>query len=163
MQNRVDDTVINFQNITVQSIGDSSGIFIGKNNAIGWSAHGKSNQGLGSVNGKVIQSINLVYDNDFMDSPFDNHHLIVDNDMYLSTEIKETANISFDEINVTSLANNATVSVGHNRQNSWDAHNKSNTGIGDASIICNNMSVIGDADVIDSPINENYKPSKSQR
>lgn len=48
MDNKMDDTVINFQSLTVSSIGPSSGIFIGKNNAIGWSAHGKSNQGLGS-------------------------------------------------------------------------------------------------------------------
>ena len=167
MKNKVDDTIINFQNLSVTSIGSSSGIFIGKNNAIGWSAHGKSNQGLGYVNGKVVKNTNLVYDNDLIDSPIDDRDLIVDNDTCFSPEVKKAANITFDEINVTSLANNAAVSVGNNRQSGWDAHSKTNTGIGpyyDDSVTCNNISVIDDADIIDSPINDqDIKPNISQR
>jgi len=164
MQNRTDDTHINFQYITVQSVGQSSGIFIGRNNAIGWSAHSKNNQGLGTAKGKVMQSVNLVYDNDLVDSPIDDRDFIVYNKLYFLTEMKETANITFDEINVTSLANNAAVSVGCNKQNNWDAHCKDNTGISDGSITCNNINVIEDADIVDSPVNDQYfKTAGNQR
>ena len=157
MQNKAEDIVVKFEKLAVSSIGSSSGIFIGKNNAIGWSAHGKSNQGLGYANGKVINSVNLVYDNDFVDSPIDDRDLIVDSEMYLSAKIEDDERIKFDEINVTSLSGNAAISVGKNRQSGWDAHSKANTGIGqhyDDSITCNNLSVIDDADLIDSPIND---------
>ena len=157
MQNKAEDIVVNFEKLAVSSIGSSSGIFIGKNNAIGWSAHGKSNQGLGSVNGNVMHNLNMVFDNDLVDSPIDDRDLIVDSDMYLSAKIEDDARITLDEINVTSLSGNAAISVGKNRQSGWDAHSKANTGIGqhyDDSITCNNLSVIDDADLIDSPIND---------
>jgi len=151
MQNKIDDVAINFQNITIQAIGDSSGIFIGKNNAMGWSAHSKSNQGLGSSNGNVVQNVILVYDNDLVDSPVDACNMILDNDTYCLSEVKETAHITFEEINVNSLTNNATVSVGNNKQNRWSAYNKANTGINDGRITSNNINTINDADIIDSP------------
>ena len=62
MAGKENQIVISFAGLTVTSIGPSSGVFIGKNNAIGWSAHGKSNAGLGSVSGKVLHNINVVYD-----------------------------------------------------------------------------------------------------
>jgi len=159
MQNKVDDIVINFQSITVKSIENSSGIFIGKNSAIGWSAHGKSNQGLGSANGKIVRSVNLVYDNDLVDSPVEHRDITIDNNMCLSTEVKETANIAFDRINVTSLTSNSAVSVGQNKQSTWDAHSKANTGISGADLSLNNTSLIDDTDIIDSPIN--YRGTKA--
>ncbi len=110
-----------------------------------------------------MQNINLVYDNDLVDSPIDDRDFIVDNDMCFSPKVKETTNISFDQVNVTSLSSNAAVSVGNNKQSGWDAHGKSNTGIGlyyDDSLTCNNISVIDDADIIDSPVNDqDFKPS----
>ena len=165
MAGKENQIVISFAGLTVTSIGPSSGVFIGKNNAIGWSAHGKSNAGLGSVSGKVLHNINVVYDNALIDSPIDDRDLIVDNDVCFTPQMNEPTDISFDDVNVTSLADNAIISVGKNKQSGWDAHGKANTGIGPYfgnSFTSGNISVITDDDMVDSPINDqDFKPNIS--
>ncbi|MDD4570540.1 MAG: hypothetical protein PHE70_10510 [Tepidanaerobacteraceae bacterium] len=167
MHDKKNDILINFEGLTVTSVGPSSGIFIGKNRAIGWSAHSKSNVGLGSASGEVSHNINIVYDNDLIDSPIDDRDLIVDNDVCLTPQVNESTDINFDDVNVNSLTDNAIISVGKNKQSGWDAHGKANTGIGPYfgnSFTSGNVSVIADDDVVDSPINDqDFKPNISQR
>ncbi|HEU4964224.1 MAG TPA: hypothetical protein VFV52_10290 [Bacilli bacterium] len=65
---------IQFHNIHVQTINDSSGIFVGSNVAYGWSAHSKRNVGQvtqGSKNKGAKRTYNVVIDNDVIDAPID--------------------------------------------------------------------------------------------
>ncbi|MBD0379819.1 hypothetical protein [Paenibacillus sedimenti] len=72
--------LIQFDSINVYSIENSSGIFIGTNMQVNWSASGKENSGLGSVSGEynvVTHNMNTVYDNDIIDAPYTKGDLII--------------------------------------------------------------------------------------
>lgn len=163
MQDNKNDILVNFQTLTVTSVGASSGIFIGKNCAVGWSAHSKNNTGLGSAGGEVLHNVNVVYDNDLIDCPIDDRDSIIDNNVCLTPQATESTDIDLDDINVNSLADNAIISIGRNKQSSWDAHGKANTGSGPYfgnSFTSGNANLITDNDLIDSPISDqDFKPT----
>lgn len=76
----LDPPLIQFDAIHVNSITDASGIFIGTNAQVFWSTSGKTNNGLGEVNGDhnvVLNNINTVYDNDIIDAPYTKGDLII--------------------------------------------------------------------------------------
>jgi hypothetical protein len=150
-----------FNKVNVNTIDTASGIFFGTNCANGWSSHSKNNYGFGTAsdNSYIDKNINVIYDNDMIDSPIDDRDTIVSNKQSGHGDHK----IDFNEINVNALDTNATISVGDNSQNGWDTHSKNNFGQGTFygnNLAPNNKNFISDNDLIDTPINDqDYKPS----
>lgn len=72
---------IEFDNINVNAIETTSGIFVGTNTQLGWGAHSKSNHGFGSITGQfnfAIKAINIVMDDDVIDTPIDDRDVVID-------------------------------------------------------------------------------------
>jgi hypothetical protein len=72
---------IKFDNINVNAIESSAGIFVGTNTQLGWGAHSKHNTGFGSITGKfnlVVHTTNIIMDNDVIDTPIDDRDVILD-------------------------------------------------------------------------------------
>jgi hypothetical protein len=60
--------------IKVDALANCSGVFIGSNSTSGWNAITKTNSGFGSAAGcRVIKSVNIVVDQDLIDSPVIDH------------------------------------------------------------------------------------------
>ena len=85
MERRVTDgggeLVIHFDRIQVNDITSASGVFVGTNTQWNWATHSKNNFGLGSVSGEenhVVSNINVIYDNDAIDTPISGGDFIVD-------------------------------------------------------------------------------------
>jgi len=145
---------VNLNQVSVNTIDTSSGIFIGTNFAHNWSSHRKNNYGFGTASNSIVtQNSSYVVDNDFVDTPIDNcPEIIIErvNDNH-GNEINVT------EININVLDSGAAVSVGENDLNGWSAHSKRNAGQGRFAGAIQNMmnsSVILDNDIIDTPIND---------
>ncbi|MFS0644362.1 hypothetical protein [Siminovitchia sp. 179-K 8D1 HS] len=146
-------------NIHVQSMNRQSGIFIGEQNkAIGWNAHGKANNVIGSVGGRsnlLCQNVFILEDPDFIDTPID------DRDINLSIEHpgnENTSNLNFDHINVNTMQQNSLVTMGEGHITGMDANEKSNHSLG--NIFGNenqtkyNVNINYDQDVVDGIIND---------
>jgi hypothetical protein len=61
-------------NINVNQLDSGSGIFVGTNAQWGWSAHGKTVSGFGTVAGmlnRLTHNVSVVYDNDLIDTLID--------------------------------------------------------------------------------------------
>jgi hypothetical protein len=61
---------IQFNQIQVHLISDSSGIFVGSNTQMNWSSNEKTNSGCGVICGdeiSVLHNIHVIYDNDLYD------------------------------------------------------------------------------------------------
>ncbi|WP_058303357.1 hypothetical protein [Gorillibacterium timonense] len=70
---------IELGNINVNRIDSASGIFVGTNAQWGWSSHGKSISGFGSVTGmlnRLSANVSVVYDNDLIDTPIDDRDVL---------------------------------------------------------------------------------------
>jgi hypothetical protein len=64
--------LIHFDAIEVEFIQSSSGIFVGTNTQLRWSAHRKTNDGFGTVSGDgniMHHNVNVVNDGDWIDAP----------------------------------------------------------------------------------------------
>lgn len=146
-------------NINVQSMDRQSGIFIGENNkAIGWSAHGKTNNVIGKIGGQsnlIYQNLLILNDPDYIDTPID------DRDINLSFETaggEETKNFTVDNVNVNAMQQNCVVAIGESRVTGMDANEKVNQshgsiyGNGNHSILNHNVNI--DEDVLDAIIED---------
>ncbi|MBM7646793.1 hypothetical protein JOD45_003027 [Scopulibacillus daqui] len=72
---------ISFKSLSVGSMSASSGVFNGTNRQFGWSSHSKANSGLGSIGGEkheIVRNINMVMDNDHLDTPIDDRDIMWD-------------------------------------------------------------------------------------
>ncbi|MBS4193735.1 hypothetical protein [Lederbergia citri] len=70
---------IKLENLSAGTVSNSSGIFCGKNIQLTWISHGTINSGfgtLGGLNNKVNKNMNVVFDNDLIDTPTDAKHTI---------------------------------------------------------------------------------------
>jgi hypothetical protein len=142
--------------IYVNTIDTSSGIFIGTNYAHNWSSHRKNNYGFGSVsNSQVLNNTSYVIDNDLVDTPIQNSpSILID-----GNRAGNQNEIDIGEININVLDTCAAVSVGENDLNAWSAHSKRNAGQGRfAGEIQNtqNSSLILDSDVNDGQMNDYF-------
>jgi hypothetical protein len=146
--------------INVQTMQRQSGIFIGeRNNAIGWSAHGKENSVIGGISGQsnlLFHNISILNDPDFIDTPID------DRDINISFENsgEETQNLSLtlESLNVTSMDQNSSVFVGKGHVTGMDANEKVNFSqgglFGNQNHLLNNLNINNDQDVIDAIIDD---------
>ncbi|MGG3470311.1 hypothetical protein ABES02_22850 [Neobacillus pocheonensis] len=152
---------INFLgNINVQTMQRQSGIFIGeRNNAIGWSAHGKENSVIGGISGQsnlLYQNISILIDPDFIDTPID------DRDINLSLEYPgnedSPTNLTLESINVNTMIDNSAVFVGKGHVTGMDANEKANYSqgslFGNQNRVLNNLNINNDQDQIDAIIDD---------
>lgn len=147
-------------NINVQTMQRQSGIFIGeRNNAIGWSAHGKENNVIGGISGQsnlLYQNINILIDPDFIDTPID------DRDINISFENpgdeNDLTSLTLDSINVNTMLDNSSVFVGNGHVTGMDANEKANYSqgslFGNQNQVLNNLNINNDEDQIDAVIDD---------
>jgi hypothetical protein len=147
--------------LSIDTLDTTCGVFIGMNNAVGWSSHSKSNSGLGTGGDGCRNNLNIVYDNDIIDTPAES------SDMFLNTggssgDGAGPLEINFDKIDVNALDTQSLIAVGHNSQSAWDSHSKDNHGLGTLygqPSLTKNTSTIHDNDIIDAPITaQDIKP-----
>lgn len=117
-----------FRQLTVNSIENSSGVFIGTNHAPAWSSIEKSNQGFGSLTDSVLKdAVNSVFDTDAWD-------MSVRDANYAA--LSETPNqgqqcaIDFGSIHANTLSNGSAIGLGDNKQLGWRNTRKNNYGSG---------------------------------
>ncbi len=152
-------------NISVNSIQRNCGIFMGeKNNAVGWSAHGKSNSIFNSIGDSnlLVQNLCLVIDQDLIDTPIDDRdqHIIFDTPEH---DIQKT-NIDIQAININTMIQNSGVFAGHTAITGMESHEKANTATGDIygekNLSIGNVSLNYDPDLVDTIINDqDFKPA----
>ncbi|GGH75425.1 hypothetical protein JOD43_000526 [Pullulanibacillus pueri] len=142
--------------LAVNSLEANSGIFIGNNHSFYWSSHNKVNNGLGTINSCDISKVlNIVYDNDFIDTFINDHENETEPTYYTEKTPEGNNEFSVNTINVNAINNNSTLSMGENKQNSWRSHHKSNFGIGHlmgVNNVSDTLNNIEDNDFLDTQI-----------
>jgi hypothetical protein len=141
-----------FNKLVINSIENSSGIFIGTNYAAGWSTYSKQNQGFGSIKDTTVShTFNVVNDRDVIDMPINDSKQITEAP---AGDAGVQNVVSFQSINANNVSNVAVIDVGENRQPGWNSYHKNNYGTG-KSIGINRLfriaNHIQDNDVIDAP------------
>lgn len=141
--------------IRVQTMQRQAGIFIGeRNNAIGWSTHGKDNRIIGEISGQanvLFHNILILNDPDFIDTPID------DRDINLSFENQgaeeHSTSLTMESLNVNSMFNNSSVFLGKGHITGMDANQKSNYSqgpiYGNENQFLQNILSTNDQDVVD--------------
>lgn len=146
---------IELGNIQVTSVDTSSGIFISQLNfANGWRSQIKSNSGFGEIgdHNHLENCISTVSDDDIIDSPMEDNSVFVEKNIVAS---ESETTIQFKGIEVESLNQNASISIGENRQSGWASASKENEGNGEfqgETLFTNNQTIVRDNDVIDAPV-----------
>ncbi|CAG7637509.1 hypothetical protein ACFQI7_07740 [Paenibacillus allorhizosphaerae] len=147
-----------FNKLVVTSIENTSGIFVGTNYAVGWSAYSKSNQGLGSVqDANVAHTVNVVYDQDISDMPVQDCKQVA---AVSGSGLQQQCDIVFHSIHTNTVSNGSAIDVGENMQAAWSGMHKNNYGTG-KNIGLNRLkhiaNLIQDNDIIDSPVRSESK------
>ncbi|KEQ25624.1 hypothetical protein [Paenibacillus tyrfis] len=141
-----------FNKLLVNAIENNSGIFIGTNQAFGWSHYTKSNQIFGSVKDSCISHmVNALYDPDVIDSSVEDVKCV---DLAVNDSLQPQCDISLHSIHAVSLNNQSVIAVGENEQNGWSGVHKNNYGTGKCyglNRIQQVSNTILDNDYIDSP------------
>ncbi|RKP54362.1 hypothetical protein D7Z26_13475 [Cohnella endophytica] len=142
-----------FNKLVVNNIEDSSGIFIGTNQAIGWSTYSKSNQGFGSLSDATLShSVSIVKDQDVIDTPIEDVRCIT---MTEAGHPLQQCAIDFNSIHANSLNNGSAIDLGDNKQLGWRSSRKNNYGFGKnlgSNQITQVANLVFDDDVVDAPI-----------
>lgn len=155
MPRDVEQVHIQFRDLLVNAIDTNSGIFFGnKNIANGWSSHSKSNNGFGDASNSTIRSINLIMDNDLIDSPIDDRDVFITNHQHNAETV---TSVDLHDMQINALDTNSTVSMGEIEQTGWSSHAKANSGGGrhKGVNISRDFTIIHDEDYIDVPIQDN--------
>lgn len=141
-----------FNKLIVNNIENSSGIFIGTNQAIAWSSYSKSNQGFGILNDAVLtNAVNVVYDQDVLDASVEDLKYI-----HLSKDGQtlQQSTVEFQSVNANTVTTGSAIDLGDNKQLGWRSNQKVNYGTG-KSLGSNRLSQIAslvmDNDLIDAP------------
>ncbi|WP_282939526.1 hypothetical protein [Paenibacillus sp. RC67] len=141
-----------FNKLFVNNIEDSSGIFIGTNQAIGWSTYSKSNQGFGSLSNSTLTNVvSVVQDPDFIDTPIEDTRYIT---LTETNHSLQQCAIDFNSIHANTLSNGSAMDLGDNKQLGWRSARKVNYGFG-KNLGRNHLkqvaSMIVDDDAVDAP------------
>ncbi|MDB4868070.1 MAG: hypothetical protein JWR03_2403 [Cohnella sp.] len=144
--------VVIFNKLIVIDVENSSGIFIGTNQAVGWSSYSKINQGFGSLQDATLtNSVNVVHDQDVMDASIhDARHITLSD----GANNLQQCIVDFQSVNVNSVMNGSAIDLGDNKQLGWRSSRKVNYG-GGKNLGANRMSHVVnftlDNDVVDAP------------
>lgn len=150
--NRSQQACVVFDKVIVNSIENSSGIFIGTNQAIGWSAYGKTNQGFGSVSdARLSHAVSVIHDSDIIDASVQDTRNFQISD---STSAFQQCAVEFRSVNANALNNGSALDIGDNKQPGWRSSRKNNYGNGKyvgANAVAMAASLTIDNDVVDAP------------
>ncbi|MDR6997628.1 hypothetical protein [Neobacillus niacini] len=146
--------------INVKTMQRQSGIFIGdRNNAVGWSAHGKDNSVIGSIGGTsnyLFHNILILNDPDYIDTPIDDRDIHFSFENY--GEEEHTTNLDLESLNVNTMYQNSSVFVGKGHITGVDGNEKANYSqgglFGDHNHLLNNVNLNNDQDVVDAIMND---------
>ncbi|MFC3772659.1 hypothetical protein [Paenibacillus sp. GCM10012303] len=72
--------LVQFDRIVVNVMETNSGVFIGTNLQYAWSSHSKTNASITGISGdhhEITGNINVIYDNDMIDTPIDDRDVIL--------------------------------------------------------------------------------------
>jgi hypothetical protein len=140
-----------FNKLVVNSIEDTSGIFIGTNQAVAWSSYSKNNQGFGSLQDcKVTNSINVVHDPDVLDATVKDVRNIAITE--IPNHLQQCA-IDFHSIHANSVSNGSAIDLGDIKQLGWRSSRKVNYGGGKyqgGSRLSRIANITVDNDVVDA-------------
>ncbi|MDQ0188825.1 hypothetical protein JI721_12500 [Alicyclobacillus cycloheptanicus] len=146
--------------VCVGTIAENSGVYIADRNVVfGISSHSKSNNGFGRVDSHnlLYRNVNIVYDSDLIDTPIDDRDVKIYQNQTSASGSRET-HVGFDSVNVATITNNSGIYVGDMKITGFDAHSKTNNGLGAISGNRNgemkNLNYVYDSDVIDAPIHD---------
>jgi hypothetical protein len=81
MENPKTSFIVQFDRIMVNAMETNSGIFVGTNTQYGWSSHSKTNASLMGISGDgndIGSNLNIIYDNDGIDTPIDDRDVMID-------------------------------------------------------------------------------------
>ncbi len=142
-----------FRKLQVNVVENTSGIFIGTNQAIGWSSYGKSNQGFGSWSGGTLtNAVSAVYDSDLVDAPM---HDVRNIQIYETAGSRRQTSVGFQAIQANAVANGSAIGLGDNDQPGWRSARKNNYGNGKvtgSNRLRQFASFTFDNDAVDTPI-----------
>jgi hypothetical protein len=74
------NVVVQFDNIVVNAMETNAGVFVGTNVQYGWSSHNKTNASMTGISGEsneVVGNVNIIYDNDFIDTSIDDRDVML--------------------------------------------------------------------------------------
>lgn len=148
---------IKLNNITINVVQTSSGIFVGNNVQWGWSSHGKSNLALAiedSNRNTLKNNHNIICDNDYFDTYIDDRDIISNNGNSLNNHDQT---INLNEINVNVMKINTGVFTGENNQFGWGSHQKENNNQyikGNFNRSLTNYNTLYDNDISDTFVND---------
>jgi hypothetical protein len=141
-----------FNKLVVNNIEDSSGIFIGTNQAIGWSSCSKSNFGFGSATDATLSHmISVVQDQDVIDAKVEELRNISLSEW--GNPLQQCA-IDFETIQANSVNNGSAIDLGDIKQLGWRSSRKVNYGTGKnlgGNLIRQVAAITADQDLIDAP------------
>lgn len=72
--------LVQFDRIVVNAMETNSGVFVGTNLQYSWSSHSKTNASITGISGQnheITSNINVIYDNDMIDTPIDDRDVIL--------------------------------------------------------------------------------------
>lgn len=154
--------IVSINELNINTFDTSSGVFMGYNKAHHWHSVSKVNQGFGQViSSKTKHTMNVIFDNDFIDMVTNEENQITTYEGRDSETSQHENFIKFNQLLANSLYNNASISVGENKQNLWHSQTKNNFGNGKLSgfnYLENMLNYVFDQDVVDiySNINDDY-------
>ncbi len=145
--------------ISIQTMNQQSGLFIGdRNNAVGWSAHGKTNSIFGAIAGNsniLFRNFNFLNDPDNIDTPID------DRDIHIISEEQGNENllkVSMESINVSTMNQNSNLFIGKGNLTGIDGNQKQNKAYGSTygnrNQSIHNINYLSDPDMIDGNIQD---------
>jgi len=147
-----------FNKLFVNNIQDTSGIFIGTNQAVGWSAYSKRNEGFGSLSNATVHNVvSVVQDPDYIDMPIDDVQCITLTET--SNSLQQCA-IDFNAIHANVLNSGSALDLGNNKQLGWRSSRKLNYGFGKSlgrNQVKQAASMVVDDDLIDAPVHQQQK------
>jgi hypothetical protein len=142
-----------FQKLIVNNIENASGIFIGTNQAWGWSSYGKTNQGFGTLSGSTLShAVGVVHDPDVVDASVRDVRNI---GLTEAPNAAQQCFVGFGSIQANAVNNASAIDLGDNKQLGWRTSRKSNYGNG-KMVGTNSVRQVAafavDNDAVDAPV-----------
>jgi len=117
-----------FRTLQVNVVENTSGIFIGTNQAIGWRSYGKTNEGFGKWSGGTLtNAVSAVFDSDGVDAPT---HEVRNIRIVETPEGMRQTNVGFRAVEANAVTNGSAIGLGNNGQPGWSSVRKNNYGNG---------------------------------
>lgn len=149
-------TYVALNNINVNVISNSAGIFIGPNNQWGWSSHYKEVDIMTVKGNNNIARFNNnnIFDQDLVDTYINDQDMVANYTGYFGS-----TSIDLNAINIVNMSENVGTFTGDNNQFGWNSHDKTNsvnTIRGNNNTSYSRYNYVDDRDLCDGFINDPY-------